>query len=733
MISHPNPVEQNLTPALKFMLKPAIKPGETILWSRPFLAPKGKAAEEIAVITDRQIMHVTERAVKAISWERVSLVRFSRLKNGSGHLLVERKQLEKGNAERDYFVELKDLPEIENVRQLIEPLVARENPQVSREIGLSGEALARQFPAEWLQAVRSELLPGERIVWAGQPQRATVFSLLVADLYRRAAEKNLLFFYSEALFLGVLIPSLMLIATGGGLAFWDYPWLALFLEFQLVIMLAILAWQTWRYFPRLAYVLTDRRAMQLSGKAQNARFENVDTYPNLEPGQFGLRPAYQFLAKGPDRDLVLRVEHRWSARILENLKYYSFKGLAQAEAAAALQLARQVFKDNEPKIQVKPAADFYSESRVEMDPALRESGNGLRQQIEPRLAPGERLLWAGETRVIDQEKFFAPFTYALTDRRALMVDGSGYEIVAYWEQVVRVSMTRRTNGMGNLKLVLQATEGSANRVFAFKNCPEFSKVQRIVEKLYFGDDSDPDSPPEIEAEVTESEAALKEGAIPRRWRYRLDAELLPGEQLRWLGRANRREVRRALTGCSLWTVASLAVILFIGFWPLALAVLGLLVLTLVFAFVVMLNTVYAITDRRVLQVRGLYRFSPGRTIEFYPKIKMEDVQVAQDMPDDPTPAYNKRSDYIDLVIQVEKFPVRRSSTYSGAGRRKIEFMGIHRKEVEEIKGFIRVVAQRGSRLPEVRRKAVVIPGFTPGFENIEPKSGSKRSRKKPKV
>ena len=51
MISQPNPVEQNLTPALKYMLKPALKPGETILWSRPFSFTKSKQAEEIEVIT----------------------------------------------------------------------------------------------------------------------------------------------------------------------------------------------------------------------------------------------------------------------------------------------------------------------------------------------------------------------------------------------------------------------------------------------------------------------------------------------------------------------------------------------------------------------------------------------------------------------------------------------------------------------------------------------------------
>ena len=386
-----------------------------------------------------------------------------------------------------------------------------------------------------------------------------------------------------------------------------------------------------------------------------------------------------------------------------------------------------------------------SENRLPVDPALAESGSLFHAQLGPRLLPGERLLWAAHTTVLDMEKFPTPYTYALTDRRVIAISKDGRERVAAWDRVTRVSMTRYSNGRGRLELVLSPDVDKHNRIIDLKNCPDFSKVQRFVEQIYFGQDSDPDSLPEIEGEVAQPEKAVKEGGTPLRWRYRLEAELLPEEHLRWIGRANRREIKRVLGGCLLWGLAFLVGVMLIGFWPFGLAMLGLMLMTILFTSLVLLNTVYAITDRRVMQVRGLQSFSTRRTIEFYPRLKFEEVHVAQDLASYTGKSNSKNKDFIDLVIQEESYGVSSRYNSSGTSRRPIQFIGLHRKEIQEIKGFIKQVSQRGPLIPgknNYNQKAKNAPRFDQGFGNLNPFSevtevpevtpAPKRSRKRPK-
>lgn len=337
---------------------------------------------------------------------------------------------------------------------------------------------------------------------------------------------------------------------------------------------------------------------------------------------------------------------------------------------------------------------------IAVDPVLAETGSKLRAVLEPYLSQGERLLWAAKTTVTDQEDFRRPLTYALTDRRAIMIERDGREVLAAWDKVVRVRMTRYRNGRGRLTLALPSYNGDTNWLFTLKNCPEFVKVQRIVEKLYLGTDSDPASLPELESEVAQPVTSTKEGGISLRWRYRLEAELLPEEQLRWLGKANRREVKKSLNGCLVIGLVPAIGFLVFGLWPFGL-IMGLSVgFVALFAYLVLLNTVYAVTNRRVLQVSGLYRYSFGRTIEFYPRLKMVDLQISQDLPDTYAGPRSFNANFVDLIIQEENYPVSRSYRYPGATRRPILFSGIMRKEVEEIKGFIQEVIQRGPLFPE---------------------------------
>lgn len=329
------------------------------------------------------------------------------------------------------------------------------------------------------------------------------------------------------------------------------------------------------------------------------------------------------------------------------------------------------------------------ENYVEVDPALKESNNPLPALLKPHLMPGEMLLWAGKTRISDQDNFFSPRTCALTNLRALVVSPENRLEMARWEEVVRVNMTRRLNGTGRLELIIKPGSQGVNTRINLKNCPDFSKVQRLVERIFFKADSDPASPVETEEEVTEPSRNNSEGGLPLRWRYRLEAELLPGEQLRWVGRANPQGVKKMLQGCLIWSVIPVVALLILNWWILAIPVLALLVITLAFVYLVLLDTAYAVTQYRVLQVSGMRRGSLRRTIEFYPRLDFKQVRPADPKTDLSRSMGGK---FADLILAEEIYYGARVSERRS---HPIYFYGIYRQDLEWVTELIGEVCRRG--------------------------------------
>jgi len=119
----------------------------------------------------------------------------------------------------------------------------------------------------------------------------------------------------------------------------------------------------------------------------------------------------------------------------------------------------------------------------------------------------------------------------------------------------------------------------------------------------------------------------------------------------------------------------------------------LLAITLLFSYLVLLNTVYAVTDRRVIQVNGLHRWSFSRTIEFYPRLDFAHVQVGDNLPTDLSRSMGRK--FADLIIFDEKYYVAQKYDSPGAGRHPVVFSGIYRQDLELVKELIRQVCRRG--------------------------------------
>ena len=157
----------------------------------------------------------------------------------------------------------------------------------------------------------------------------------------------------------------------------------------------------------------------------------------------------------------------------------------------------------------------------------------LQVRLEKLLTKNERVLWTAQTRIITDSTPLIQIAYVLTDQRAIALpfNSDNYHMMR-WKAVISVTITRRRNHKGKLTLVSQSFEETDEfTVFKFRNCPQIERVQQIVERLLLGTDSDPFSLPEPEEPEIDQDISGSEGGLPLRWRSRLEAELLPDEQL----------------------------------------------------------------------------------------------------------------------------------------------------------------------------------------------------------
>lgn len=344
------------------------------------------------------------------------------------------------------------------------------------------------------------------------------------------------------------------------------------------------------------------------------------------------------------------------------------------------------------------------------DPVLEEGQpNPLspkyQAKLEKYLGKDERILWTAETRVITNETPVTSLAYVITDQRAFVIPSAeiGFRVMG-WNEVNQVTITRRLNRNGKLSLTSVPSSGS-DRFYTlqFKNCPQIERVQQIVERLLYGADSDPYSPPETEEPEIDQDKAGPEGGLPLRWRSRLEAELLPEEQLLWVGRANPQLIRKSLKSCLTAALVIVGIILgllfvtgdHLSFPALFIAlpvILGLTGLVLGVYYFVILNTTYAVTNRRAMQVRGLRPGSTSRTVEFYPHLRPESVTT------DDTFTRSISPDYTDLILFRE---VSRPNDNSAA--KKVEFSTIPKYEAELVKDLLRQTYRPTSK--EIPRKS----------------------------
>lgn len=337
------------------------------------------------------------------------------------------------------------------------------------------------------------------------------------------------------------------------------------------------------------------------------------------------------------------------------------------------------------------------------DPVLAESRPAslppaLQNRLEKLLAKDEKVLWAAQTRINTDTSPISQVAYVLTNRRAITLPfkSDTYRMIR-WKAVNRVTIKRWFNRNGKLTLASLPYMGDGYlTTLEFKNCPQIERVQQIVERLLLGADSDPFSLPEAEEIEPEQDAPGLEGGLPLRWRSRLEAELLPDEQLLWVGRANSQVVQKSLKSCLSFAIIFFGIIIGLVMLtgdhlslPITLIALGLItgltLLLLAFCNFVILNTAYAVTNRRAMQVRGMRRGATSRNIEFYLNLKIENVKT------DDTFSHSYNADYTDLILFNESTEGEESAV------KKFEFTTIPKQEAELVKELLQQVYRPASK------------------------------------
>lgn len=685
--------ERPVAPELKRRLRERWGEEETVSWVR-WLPPGSGEARAVEAITPRQVVvgHVGD--VQRIMWGNVGRVTLERHVLDRCTLTVVSQAGSGLQPTPQRALTLAHAGPTRVVQRAVE-LALFEATSDEVEWGSLEPPLGHaSVPPAWLGRVQGELVRGERLLWVGRGQPGAtphrlgqVFLALLGRTQGRTV--------SVLGPLTAFCPFVVAITTGA------FNPLLFFLP-GLLWFLALAGYAALTLRGGRLYAITERRALQLSSLDIPSGPFTTEFYPHLDPREIRVQPH----AFGPFADVRLTVEQR-TVRGGWDEQPIAFHGLPTAEAEVVVALLQKTYARASAPPPARAPLPGQRTSVEEIGYLLAEYGArpldaAAQTRLHEALDPSERLLWVGHTRVPSQEQPLQHLVYGLTAQRALVLGPNGVVRSAPWKQAVRVAITRWPGGRGNLAIVTH--RGSANSYcdeLAFSFCPQIAIVQQIVERIFFEEDSDPSSAPVGDEPGAHRDVPLPEGGLPSRWWARLAAELLPGEEVRWAGRADAATAQRSLRGCM---VQGGGLLLVIGMVLAAMNagrisdeallpvlcvggfVLALLVVTLVYFYLVLLDSVYAVTNRRAMVVTGLRRRTPWRIVEFYPNLDPKRVGKEPE-PHTSVPA-SLGPEVADVLLLTERYAIS-SNRRQSPRVNHVSFSAIPRTEVERVTALIR--------------------------------------------
>lgn len=279
--------EQRLDPQPLARIKAMLGKGEQVLWAGQARVTDIEQPLSLRayVLTDRRaIVSATEsfgRANISLSWHEIRRVKIEQHTNGRGTLTLAAPPSRAGLDERKCV--FRDCPEIGLVRQLVERQLLGEataGAMGGAEFeGVRESALGTQVPEPWRSEVAGTLLHGERARWIGRGDARTITAIwrqgLVVGLVIAIIVGVIAFFARNNALLGGTIVVAGLMAWG----------------IQVMI----------RRMCNLAYVVTDRRALQVGGLGIGG-WRSIEFYPGVERARIwsSIDAVYdQLRASGP--------------------------------------------------------------------------------------------------------------------------------------------------------------------------------------------------------------------------------------------------------------------------------------------------------------------------------------------------------------------------------------------------------------------------------------------------
>lgn len=186
-------------------------------------------------------------------------LKLNKRKNGTGDLYFA-KTAEGGYQSKVGFLGIR---EAEQVKQLFEEILIAK-----------AEDLVTALPAKMQPVVKADLTPGEKVLWAGQPEPYWIVKKTLGQWH----------YFGMAAFVGLLVISMVIIAASL-FSFGNIPWLIAGIGLFLLSSIGLFftakkafkeAQEANSKASKIAYLLTNRRIMQVS--AFSPEEENVSSY-----------------------------------------------------------------------------------------------------------------------------------------------------------------------------------------------------------------------------------------------------------------------------------------------------------------------------------------------------------------------------------------------------------------------------------------------------------------------
>lgn len=336
--------ESQLVPKAVARVKALLRKNEQVLWAG---AARVTDAEQpfglrAYVLTDqRAIVSANEpylRANQSLNWEQIRRVKIEQRADGTGTVTFVIPTTLTSSA--DHIGIFRRCPQLATVRRLIEQQLFGENTAgTSGSDGIEAvrtALLATQVPEEWRGKVAHALLPGEQAHWIGRADSRVIrfiwWYALIVGVVIAAIIATIAFFAANMLLLGAMIAGAVLIVLGA----------------QLVM----------RRMVNLAYVVTNKRALQV-GAMDSPQRQAIEFYPGVEQARIwsSINASYDQLRRAGPGCADIHISDR-NANNEQGGALASFIAVPRDAVATATRLLKAAYGEpNDQRAQATREAD----------------------------------------------------------------------------------------------------------------------------------------------------------------------------------------------------------------------------------------------------------------------------------------------------------------------------------------------------------------------------------------